>query len=857
MKNTAFILVSLLTLGIALHLFHGNPSVNAPIKKNKISGAYKAMNFMGARQTFPAGTIPANAYTKGWQVKQKMRAHSETFRDATEPWETMGPLNKAGRTLAIAFNPQHPSTMYAGSASGGLWRSYTAGVGAKAWKRVDTGFPVLAVSCITFAPGDSTTMFIGTGEVYNHDEAGTGAAYRRTRGSWGIGILKSTDGGNTWSKSLDWSLDENHGVWAIEIAPDDPNIIYAATTDGTYKSIDNGGTWQKIHDVVMATDLLIYPDDHDKVLVACGNLSSPGGGIYRTTDGGTNWTAITENIPSFRGKIQFGAAPSDADIVYASIGDGFSLNEGASWLLRSDDFGEHWILKNQTDYSKWQGWYAHDVAVRPDNPDEIIVIGIEIWKSTNGGDTLTQIAYGGIGDPNPPIGGPDGPYYFVHSDAHQIIYHPTNPDIFYIADDGGIHRSIDNGENFAGCTGSYQTMQFYNGFTNSHQNDTFCLGGLQDNGTIAWNGDKTWQVVFGGDGSWAAINPDDDNTYYVSWYELNIYRITTLPEAYDYMEIPKKGFPLFIAPFVVAPSNPSVLYAGSAGIAKTTDSGDTWALTNGSAPLQENYPGVLSMAISYQNENTVYAATAPKPGTPAKVFKTTDGDTWTDITGDLPNRYPMDIAVNPVNDDIAFITFAGFGSGHVFKTTDGGDTWIDISGDLPDVPTNAVVVDPLFPDNIYVGNDLGVFVSPDGGDTWETYQEGLPEVTMVFDLTIAPVSRKLRVATHGNGAYQRDLIEEVVGVKETASTDNDLRVYPNPATTDIHINYNLKKRQTVTISLLDALGKRIRSIQKPTVQERGNHALHLPVNDLPGGLYLVQMTTQTGEVTRKIVISGL
>ncbi|NIW79968.1 MAG: hypothetical protein GWN16_11135, partial [Calditrichae bacterium] len=127
------------------------------------------------------------------------------------------------RTLVVEFNPQNPNTIFAGSASGGLWRSYSAGRGADAWEYVPTGFPVLGVSSIAFVPGDSNTFYIGTGEVYNYQNVGTDPAYRSTRGSYGIGILKTTDGGQTWSKSLDWSYNQQHGVWAVEVNPLNPN----------------------------------------------------------------------------------------------------------------------------------------------------------------------------------------------------------------------------------------------------------------------------------------------------------------------------------------------------------------------------------------------------------------------------------------------------------------------------------------------------------------------------------------------------------------------------------------------------------------------------------------------------------
>lgn len=858
MNRITLFLTLVVAIGLTTIIFTPKniPTQKENIARNKkISGTYEALNFMGARQTFPSGNIPEYAYAAAWETAKRMQDNQVSTRFDTDPWESIGPHNRGGRILTLTFNPQNPNTLYAGSASGGLWRSYTAGVGAAAWERVNIDLPVLGVSCITFAPGDSMTMYIGTGEVYNVAEAGTGAAYRRTRGSWGIGILKSSDGGETWEKSLDWSLNENHGIWAIRIHPSNPNIIYAATTDGVYKSEDAGASWQQIHDVVMANDLVIHPDHPNTLLVGCGNLNSSGRGIYRSTDGGAHWIQIHSGLPSYKGKVQFGISPSNPDIVYASIGNSLGGDDEASWLCQSSDFGATWTIKTTTDYSRWQGWYSHDVAVHPDNPDKITVIGINVWQSDNSGETLNVITEGGVGFANPPIEGPDGAPNYVHSDAHDVIYHPENPDIIYVASDGGIHRSLDGGETFASCNGGLQTAQFYNGFSNSHQDETFCMGGLQDNGTIRWNGDKTWTRVLGGDGSWSAINPMDDYIFYTSWQYLNI--IGTLDGGENYLqpEVPFLWVSAFIAPYAIAPSAPNILYACSAVVGKSTDYGETWTTSNNGNPLNAAQAPVLSIAISYQNPDIAYVATAPYQGTSAKVYQTTDGNYWFNITGTtLPNRYPMDIAVDPTNDQIAYITYAGFDSGHVYKTTDGGISWSDISGDLPDVPTNAVTVDPLFPNNIYVGNDLGVFASPDGGESWEVYQDGLPGTVMVFDLTVSPVNRKLRVATHGNGAYQRDLIEVPSATKELAWVNNlQLKIFPNPSSDRTNLTYNLAESADISFSLLSANGQMIRDISQQK-QSIGNHHLSIPVNDLPRGLYYLQMQIKGKQLMKKIAV---
>lgn len=524
-KITLQILVlSLIVIGSYIFFKFNHVDKNSVIEE-KISGAYEALNFFGLSRSYPFEKIPAQAHFAAWESMQ----NTGTQRNSTtEPWETMGPKNHGGRTLSIAFNPQNSNTIYAGSASGGLWRSHSAGVGAEAWAYIPTGYPVLGVSCITFNPGDSMTMYIGTGEVYNYVQSGTGAAYRSTRGSYGNGILKSTDGGASWSKSLDWSYDQNRGIWAVKVSQQDPNIVYASTTEGVYKSTDAGATWSQVHDVVMGTSLLIHPDDDDIVVTAHGNFASSGFGIYKTTNGGQNWTKIESNLPNyFEGKILLGAAPTNTDIIYASIGNGFSSNNGASWLCKSNDFGTNWSVQSTTDYSKWQGWFGHDVAVSPADPNEVAVVGIEVWKSNTGGSNLQQVSVGGLGIDTPPLEGPDGGPQFVHSDCHAVIYHPTDPNIFYVASDGGVHRSINNGQTFHSCNGGYQSVQFYNGFSNSHQDSTFCFGGLQDNGTIHWEGGVIWTRVLGGDGSWSAINTANDSIVYVSYQNLSIQKSTS------------------------------------------------------------------------------------------------------------------------------------------------------------------------------------------------------------------------------------------------------------------------------------------------------------------------------------------
>lgn len=839
-----FPILALLCISTILYTFVQNRS-QSPLFKKSLSGAYDALNTLGSQRTYPFEQLPAKAHFAAWEAAQSSFS-AEKNAAIVDPWESMGPHNRGGRTLSLALNPQNTNTIYAGSASGGLWRSYTGGVGAQAWERIETGFPVLGVSSISFAANDSMTMYIGTGEVYNHEAAGTGAAYRNTRGTYGIGILKSEDGGITWEKSLDWTYAQNRGVWAVKVSPTNTDIVYAATTEGTYKSTDAGTTWTNVHDVVMGTDLSIHPDDPEKVVAVYGNLGSADKGIYKTIDGGNTWNKITStSIPTdFQGKILLGETPADSRILYASIGNGFGFTDGASWLLYSRDFGDTWILKNTEDYSRWQGWFAHDVAVSPTDPSAITVIGIEVWQSTDGGSTLIQKAEGGVGYSDPDPEGPYGSPTYVHSDAHAVIYHPTDPNKIYIASDGGVSVSEDGGDTYKGVNGGYQTVQFYNGFSNSSQDSILCLGGLQDNSTILWNGDNTWRLKHGGDGSWTATNPHDDNVLYVSSQYLNIAKSVNRGINFIGLPLDTDGeITSFIAPFVIAQNDSKILYAGSRFVYRTLNSGNNWQRMN--TVITTGNP-IIAMAVAPSDDDVLYIASAPYVSTPNVALTTTGGVTFKDITQNLPDRFPSDLAVSPDDAGTAYITYSGFGTGHVFKTTDFGDNWTDISGDLIDVPTNAVVVDPSNTDHVYIGNDIGVFVSTDAGASWEAFQDGLPSAVLAFDLTISPSNHKLRIATHGNGAYQRDLLSPRpinTSTQEQFTAVRAVEVYPNPAVDVLNINFELLEKTAFNITLIDVNGRVLKQLKPTTDREQ---KLSIDVSDLISGTYYLRFASAKG-----------
>lgn len=839
-------------------------------ERERIPGALSALELWSVQRAFPEKFLPDEAHYAAYEFTQQQVDRTFDLLESTQPWQAIGPHNQGGRVLEIAFNPQNPGTVYAGGASGGLWRSYTGGVGVSAWERIATGFPVLGVGSIAIAPDDSNLMYIATGEVYAYQNAGDDAANRGARGSYGIGILKTTDGGATWSKSLDWSYNQKRGVQAVRMNPLNKNTVWAATTEGTYKSVDAGATWDLMHGVIMANDLAISPSDTNIVVVTYGNFGTAGHGIYRTTDGGAGWTQITQGVPpTFQGKAHLAMyqPPASAPTVfYASIGSGFFVGgpNNASWVCKSVDGGATWATISTTDYSQWQGWFSHDVAVSPSDSNKVIAVGIQVWKSTSGGTNLVQkSSNGGAFSGQVPAGGPEGPSNYVHSDVHDVVYHPTDPNIVYFGCDGGVFRSMDGGETFEGRNGGFQTTQFYNGFSTSLTDSNLALGGLQDNSTAIYLGTTVWdRFNIGGDGSWTGIDAGDNDVLYgsaqglffarsfdrgVSWQTLN-----NVP--------PTGGFTVFMAPFIVSVSDPQVLYAGRDVVFKSTNGGSSWTATNSGVALDGN--PVLAMAMSIQDEDVAYVATAPF-STVMGVFRTTNGgSSWTNITGVLPNRYPGDLTVHPSDDATVYLTLMGFASSHVFKTTDSGSNWIDVGTGLPDVPATAVVIDPDFPDHVYVGNDLGVFVSPDAGQTWQTFQEGLPEAVLAMDLAVSPTNRKIRVATHGNGAWERPLLDGVTSVENTNNIPERallLQNYPNPFNPSTRIEYQVSTAGPVKLVIYNLLGQAVRTLVDNPGAVGGKHnAVWNGKNDagqpVASGTYVYRLETAGQVLARKMLL---
>ncbi|MBS4027625.1 MAG: hypothetical protein KGZ58_03215, partial [Ignavibacteriales bacterium] len=456
MKQTTLFLISLFTFVLAFFLTT-EKSENISLTK-KTSGAMQALEFWNRSRAFPNKDIPEAGYADALLYsKRNLRSLSER-KFSSEEWRSIGPTNFGGRTLVLAINPQNPNTIYAGSASGGLWRTKSAGVGATAWSYVPVKnssgdyFAVLGVGAVALAPNDTNTLLIGTGEVYGYQKSFGGFGLRTTRGSYGIGILKSIDNGATWTHTLDWSRNQRRGVQDIAFNPNNANIVYAATSEGTYKSADKGNSWTLIHAVEMVTDILIHPVNSETLFVSCGNLGSVNSGVYRSFDGGQTFTRLN-GLPPFSGKTLLSFYGASPNVLYADVADSVS----GKGLYRSTNLGDTWTSLNTENYASYQGWFSHFAVVHPGDSSKVLCAGVDVFKSTNGGRTLTQKSYwyNWFLDTTLAPGEPEGPSDYSHADHHAYAVHPTNPNIVYLANDGGVFVTTDFGETFSGRNGGY------------------------------------------------------------------------------------------------------------------------------------------------------------------------------------------------------------------------------------------------------------------------------------------------------------------------------------------------------------------------------------------------------------------
>ncbi len=671
-------------------------------------------------------------------------------------WTIQGPANIGGRVNSLAVKPGDENTVLAGFSGGGIFKTTDGGLN---WHPVFDDHIELSIGHIVFDPVDPNTVYAGTGDpnipsiVFNGD-----------------GIFKSTDAGETWQYL---GLAQQGIISKIRIDPSNPQVLYAATMGnpfvrdnerGIYKSTDGGQHWTQVLFVsnqAGASDLVINPAN-PQVLYASfwdrlrNNQESvvygPHARVYKTTDGGQHWTQLGGGLPAgVMGRTGLAISATNPDKVYAVYIDSLSTPGG---LFKTVDAGATWTPVNidaLEDKCADFGWYFGKITLNPANDEEIYFHAIIMWrKAANSNAWLT--ASGG------------------HADSHDLVITPSGRR--YWANDGGVYRN-DPGSNIWTRCKNLPTTQFYHTSYNPHTPNIY-WGGAQDNGIKKGNAAdiNNWLNVYPADGFRTVFHPTDPNTY---WAEIQYASINKTTNGGQTWQVGQECLGTtdrcnWDAPYFMSVHNPEKqfsatyrAYISSDGVAWAPISGD---LTDG------NIYGARFHTVSCLNESALLADKFMAGTSDGNVWRREPTGGWVNITAGLPDRYVTSVHVSPTLSQRLFVTHSGFRNSeyipHVHRSDNNGQTWIDISGDLPQMPVNDLFVLPGHADSVlFVATDAGVYFSRNGGLKWGRLGANMPFIP-VFDLEHNPVRKEVVAATYARGIWTFPL--DSVFVQQNAVT---------------------------------------------------------------------------------------
>lgn len=713
---------------------------NIPLEKRRGWKQYKRWEWFWETRTLLNGEFPD---------LMKIHREAETFRSSfkkdkvqANKWSLIGPGvvpdsygvrdQGLGRVNIVRIDPNEQNIIWAGAASGGVWKSVNGGA---SWENFPfTEFMSLGVSDIAIAPSNTNIVYVATGDLdgVNHIP----------NTPFSIGVIKTLDGGRSWKvTNLAFYLNEGRLIGKLLVHPENPNIVIATTNSGIYKTTDGGDTWSGKFSESPMRDMEFMPGNPNIVYATTYTMYAGSNSIYKSSDEGDTWKRVKEVGNCSR--IVIGTTFANPDNLYALCSKRdqsfhsflVSYDQGESWEEMSSDSPNILGRADGSDAGEGQSTYDLAVAIAPYDENEIYIGGINIWKSNNGGNSwkLATHWYGGYSKP------------LVHADIHDLVYDDISGNLF-VASDGGVNVTKNGGNSWPYLSQGMSITQFYR-IGSSATNENIIYGGSQDNGTSRHDGNNKWSHVSGGDGMNCAVDYTDPNRAYVSLYYGQLLRTTDGNSFGNMLNMDKtKEMGGWITPFVIDPQRPNILYAGYINVWKTTNYGQSW---NKTAELG-NSNTLYSLAVSPSNPDYVYAASSSKLW-----VSSNGGNSWGVINSPASNI--SSITVDPNNAQRIWLTISGFSAKTKVFEYD-GSKWKNISGNLPNVPTSSLVYQLNSPDRLYLATDIGVYYTDYGSAFWEPFGEGLPNV-VVTELEIHEKTKKLRAGTFGRGIWEAQLMD--------------------------------------------------------------------------------------------------
>jgi photosystem II stability/assembly factor-like uncharacterized protein len=704
----------------------------------------------------------------------------------------IGPTRQGGRYVDFAVVEARPQIFYAATASGGLWKTENHGL---TWQSIFDDEAVFSIGAVTLAPSNPQVVYVGTGEANN-----SRSSY------WGDGVYRSADGGRSWRNV---GLPQSGHIGRIVVHPTDPDVVYVAALGhlysqnperGLYMTTDGGATWTKtldhrvdgreigVVDVAMdpSNPQVLYAATYDKVRRAWTfGEGGPGSRLFRSADGGRSWAQLTNGLPDgMIGRIGIGIARSRPSTVYAIIENanarnvpaderarrlalGFGDNSIGDQFYRSDDAGATWrIVAPAPDATgRWGAnppYYYGQVRVNPTDPEHIYIMSVGMLHSTDGGATWSRPF---------PFGG----------DNHAMWINPADPQHMLLGHDHGMGITFDAGRNWYRPDNKPLAQYYAVGYDMEVPYNVY--GGLQDNGSLKGPSTRRgggpipfedWYRVGGGDGMYNVVDPTDSRWLYNESQFGAIQRVdqhTGRTKSIRHRR-PQGAEALrwnWMSPILISPHNSDVIYHGAQVLLRSPFRGEYWEEISPDLTVNDPARRAGSGNIQYATITTIDES----PIIPGVLWVGTDdgnvqlsrdgGRNWTNLRDRLPGHpghWVSRVIASHHDPAVAYVTITGYREDdfrpYVWRTTDYGTTWTSIAGNLPAGPLNVIREDRRNPNLLFVGAELGLFTSLDGGRSWTELRNGMPRQP-VHDLQIHPRDNELIAATHGRGIFIADI----------------------------------------------------------------------------------------------------
>ncbi|NJN42200.1 MAG: hypothetical protein HC811_08260 [Flammeovirgaceae bacterium] len=709
---------------------------------------------------------------------------------------SIGPAGMSGRITAIDAVVSNPDIIYAGAASGGVWKSTSGGV---SWEPIFDKEAVLSIGALAIQQDNPSVIWVGTGE-----------GNPRNSLNGGYGLYKSLDAGKTWKLI---GLEKTRHIHRIVIDPKNPNTVYVGAIGspwgehperGVFKTTDGGTTWEKVLFVDNKTgcaDLVMDPSNPNKLFASMWehrrqpwtfNSGGPGSGLYVTYDAGKNWKRLTskEGLPEGNlGRSGIAIARSNPDVVYALV------ESKKNALYKSEDGGAKWTKINDKDEIGDRPFYYWEIYVDTKNENRLYTIFSRVNVSEDGGKSFRQLL----------------PYFGVHPDHHAWWIHPEDPSFMIDGNDGGLNITRDMGKTWVFAE-NIPVGQFYHvSVDNDHPYNVY--GGLQDNGS--WGGpayvwrnggirNSYWQEVLFGDGFDVLPDPDDSRYGFamsqggnVRQYDMETGSTKNIKPTHP--DADEKVRFNWNAAIAGDPFSKSTLYYGSQYVHKSSDKGNTWEIispdlsTNNPEKQKQHESGGLTMDATGAENHCTILAIAPSPAKQGVIWVGTDdgnlqltqdgGKTWTNvsssITGMPKNAWIPQIQPSAKNAGEVLVIVNNYRQfdykPYLFRTRDFGKTWeslINISQIGENNYTLSVAQDPIEPRLMFLGCENGLFVSIDEGKNWTKWTNEFPAGVPVMDMVIHPREYDLVLGTFGRAFYVLDDIRPLRDLAKSSSKLN-------------------------------------------------------------------------------------